>query len=690
MRLEGKQRRKDGTTFAVEIEASRIDQEGHPLVLTLVRNVDERKQADTQIKRAKEFAEKVINTSPGITFIVDLKTTAIQFVNQQTEEVLGYSIQELQQGGLEFIRELLHPEDVEPFVERVARWNTIENDELMHVELRVKDASGNWRWFEIRETVFQRDEDDQVLQVIGTAVDVTDRVEAERALRESQERYDTAIRYARQGVWNWDVQTHEVYWSDSLFQLLGMEPGSEIPTQQRFQKLLHPSDRKHFQAEFRKFLASGNSIEFDARIWHQSEEYRWFRISGDGEYDPQDRLWKMAGTLADVHAERIAKQALSDREAQYRAVFEAAANGFLIYTLDGKLVEVNPAACQMRGYTREELLSLDPKQFVHPDSYPIFREFLETIRRGERFDGQAVGLRKDGSKFEVIIVGVPYQVGDQVMALASVIDITERQRAEAERESLIQRLEAINNELQQFTYTVSHDLKSPLITIKGFIGVLAEDLARADLKAAREDMAIIDDAADKMKQLLDDLLELSRIGRVVNTYSEVSLSDVVEEVTLLLAGEIEQRQAQLDVDIQCGNIQGDRIRLRQVIQNLLDNAIKHGSKEQPRVRIYGRDIENGVRLWIEDNGGGVPSRFHDKIFGLFEKLEPDSEGSGIGLAICKRIVEHHGGRIGIDEESGLGGCRLYVELPCNPSTPLASASSQPDHPAASGPSSSLT
>jgi signal transduction histidine kinase len=209
------------------------------------------------------------------------------------------------------------------------------------------------------------------------------------------------------------------------------------------------------------------------------------------------------------------------------------------------------------------------------------------------------------------------------LALASVIDITERQRAEAERESLIRSLEAINNELQQFTYTVSHDLKSPLITIKGFVGVLGEDLARGDTEAAREDMAIIDEAADKMKLLLEDLLELSRIGRVVNAYSEVALNEVVEEVTLLLSGEIENRHVQLETDVECSKIQGDRLRLRQVIQNLIDNAIKYGAVENPVVRITARDVEQGVRLWVEDNGQGISNEFHEKIFGLFEKLEAE-------------------------------------------------------------------
>ncbi|MEX1040211.1 MAG: PAS domain S-box protein [Pirellulaceae bacterium] len=534
-RLDGTQRRKDGSTFAVEIEASRIDQEGQPLILTLVRNVQERKEAELEIRKAKDFAEKVIDTSPGLTFIVDLLTSEIQFVNEHAVGVFGYTSEEIQQGGLKLIRERLHPDYVEAFEQRFKRWSTVLDDELVQIELQIKDGSGDWRWLEVRETVFQRDHSGNVRQIIGTVVDVTQRNEAVMALRTS--------------------------------------------------------------------------------------------------------------------------------ETQYRSIFEAAANGFLLFTMEGKLVEANPAACQMRGYTREELLTLDPKQFVHPDWHHVFFRFLETVKRGERFESQSVGLRKDGSQFAAIIVGVPYQVGDQAMALASVVDITERQKAEAERESLIHSLEAINNELQQFTYTVSHDLKSPLITIKGFMGILAQDLERGDAEAAREDLAIIDEAAEKMKQLLEDLLELSRIGRVVNPYSNVALADVVDEVTMLLSGDIERRQVDLSIDIDCTPIPGDRLRLRQVIQNLLDNAIKYGAAEHPVVLIEARETASGVRLTVEDNGRGISPQFTEKIFGLFEKLEPDSDGSGIGLSICQRIIEHHGGRIGVEPGLKLGGARFYFEIP---------------------------
>lgn len=662
-RLDGTQRRKDGSTFAVEVEASRVDQEGHPLILTLVRNVQQRKEAELEIQKAKEFAEKVIDTSPGITFVVDLQTSEIQFVNGQAVGILGYTSEEIQAGGIEFVRERLHPDHVEEFTQRMKRWSSIEDDELLHVELQLKDRFGTWRWFEIRETIFQREPTGQVRQVIGTAIDVTDRAEAVKALRVSEHRFDSAIRYARQGVWSWDAPMREVFWSTSMFQLFGIDSEKFKPTQEAFFELMHPDDRAGHAEEFQRFLASRTIFECDSRIRHSSGEYRWYRISGDGEFDAQGNLVRMAGTISDIHAERVAQQALADREAQYRSIFEAAANGFLLYTIDGKLVEANPAACQMRGYTREELLALDPKQFVHPTSHPTFFQFLETVKRGERFEAQSVGLRKDGSQFTAIIVGVPYRVGDQVMALASVVDITERQKAEAERESLIHSLEAINNELQQFTYTVSHDLKSPLITIKGFMGILAQDLERGDAEAAREDLAIIDEAAEKMKQLLEDLLELSRIGRVVNPYSEVALADVVDEVTMLLSGDIERRQVKLSIDIDCSEVQGDHLRLRQVIQNLLDNAIKYGAAKNPVVLIEARDTAEGVRLTIEDNGRGISPQFSEKIFGLFEKLEPDSDGSGIGLSICQRIIEHHGGQIGIEPGLKLGGARFYFELP---------------------------
>jgi signal transduction histidine kinase len=217
-------------------------------------------------------------------------------------------------------------------------------------------------------------------------------------------------------------------------------------------------------------------------------------------------------------------------------------------------------------------------------------------------------------------------------------------------------LEAKNAELERFTYTVSHDLKSPLITIKGYVGMLRKDLAEANEDSIEDDLRRIANAADKMGQLLDDLLELSRVGRLVNLPQRVPLRELVEEAIELLRGQIEVRNVHVQIAPNLPVAFGDRARLLEVLQNLIDNAVKYmGDQPDPVIEIDTRRDGNETVCYVRDNGVGIEPRFHDKIFRLFDQLDPKVEGSGIGLALAKRIVELHGGRIWVESPgSGQG------------------------------------
>jgi signal transduction histidine kinase len=234
-------------------------------------------------------------------------------------------------------------------------------------------------------------------------------------------------------------------------------------------------------------------------------------------------------------------------------------------------------------------------------------------------------------------------------------EITERQRVEAERERLLAEQEARNAEMERFTYTVSHDLKSPLITIRGFLGLLEQDAIRGNVECMQTDIAYIHTAAATMQRLLDELLELSRIGRVVHPLTEIPLSALAHEAVTLVAGQIAARGVQVYIAPDLPVVVGDRPRLLEVLQNLVDNAVKFmGTQPTPRIEIGCRQEEKKTVYYVQDNGVGIDPRYHEKVFGLFERLEPESDGTGIGLALVKRIIEVHGGRIWV--ESAGQGC----------------------------------
>jgi len=242
--------------------------------------------------------------------------------------------------------------------------------------------------------------------------------------------------------------------------------------------------------------------------------------------------------------------------------------------------------------------------------------------------------------------------------------IRELKLAKEQREALIRQLEDKNAELERFTYTVSHDLKSPLITIKGFLGLAQGDAAKGDAVQMKSDMERIANAADKMSMLLDELLEFSRIGRIVNPAQRVSLAELAREAVELTLGQIQNRGVQVEIASDLPVASVDRSRFLQVLENLIDNAVKFmGDQPEPKVRIGVRYSGDEAVCCVSDNGMGIDLRYRDKIFGLFEKLDPKSQGTGVGLAIVKRVIEIHGGRIWIESEGVGKGATVCFTVP---------------------------
>jgi len=257
---------------------------------------------------------------------------------------------------------------------------------------------------------------------------------------------------------------------------------------------------------------------------------------------------------------------------------------------------------------------------------------------------------------------VLYENGVCAGTLSSGLDITDQREVGDELRSSCDDLAEKNAELARFVYTVSHDLKSPLVTIKGYIGLLIDNINDGSYSEVQKNAMTINRAADKMRQLLDELLRLSKVGRVCGDHVcrplNVIVSDVIFNINGICGG------IEIIVQPDMPELCGDEIRLSELLQNLIENAIKYmGDQDNPRIEITASVEDNEIVCCVSDNGIGIEEAYLEKIFNLFEKLDPDVPGSGVGLAVAKRIVEVHHGRIWCESTGPGKGSRFYFSIP---------------------------
>ncbi len=362
----------------------------------------------------------------------------------------------------------------------------------------------------------------------------------------------------------------------------------------------------------------------------------------------------------DVTAQTQAQNALFRSEARMRAMLTATPDMMFELNRDGAILQFIPSASMRPIAPPEEFVGKTVKEVIPSIADQTAFATRRALESGQMqaFEYQ---LEQGGEKktFEARLVATGT---DTVVAI--VRDVTLLKWAFSEREKLILELESKNAELERFVYTVSHDLKSPLVTIVGFLGYLEEDLNRGNMENLQKDMKRIYLAAYRMQDLLQDLLELSRVGRAMNPPAEIPFEELAREAIELTEGRLHERGVRTLVNPDLPVVRGDRKRLLELLQNLIDNAAKYmGDQSDPLIEIgYEKPV-----FYIRDNGMGIAPEYHETIFGLFNKLDPNTEGTGVGLALAKRIVEFHGGRLWVESELGKGSTFYFtIGLPPDP------------------------
>ena len=517
--------------------------------------------------------------------------------------------------------------------------------------------------------------------VLAMYYDITEQKNAQRAVQASEQNYRNFIEQSMEGIWflNFDQsipislpaeeQVELIYkygyiaeCNDELARMYGYNSSAEMLGVRLLDvEAGEELNATNYQATLklvREGYRSGGR-ETAERTREGKTVYFLNNAVGVIEDDCLVGLW---GTQLDITVLKNTEEALRRSEARTRALLDAMPDMIFEFKRDGTILQFISSAMnpllppeQFLGKTIREVLPA-----VSDQTYFAIERALES-GHVHAFEYQLLH-EAENKTFEARVSPLS---ADTVLAI--VRDVSLQKWIQGEREKLIGELELKNAELERFTYTVSHDLKSPLITIKGFLGFLKADTQSGNMQRVESDLQRIGDAADKMQLLLHDLLELSRIGRLVNKSQSIDLNEMISEVLELLHGRLHAGTVAIRVSVaeKLPTIYGDRPRLFEVLQNLVDNAAKFmGDQRNPLIEVgqEGSTEDGNPILFVRDNGIGIDPKFKDRIFGLFDKLDPRTEGTGIGLALAKRIIEFHGGRIWVESELGKGAT-FYFTLP---------------------------
>ncbi len=305
-------------------------------------------------------------------------------------------------------------------------------------------------------------------------------------------------------------------------------------------------------------------------------------------------------------------------------------------------------------------------QCVHPEDRSLIETRVRaTLSSDMPYDVEHRILWPDGSIRWLAGKGRVYRAADgRPLSMAgTVMDVTDRKQGDLERERLLHDLEGRTAEMESFVYTISHDLKAPLITISGFARLLQTDLARGDAGQATDSLGEILKACGGMQALIEDLLALARTGLIVGEPKEIVLADLFAELRSRCAHHIEQEQASVQLLGDLPRLRVDPVRFGQVLQNLVENALTfHRPGVPPKVELGATRVDGEFRLYVRDNGIGIPAAYQERIFGLFQRLDNRTAGTGVGLAIVRRIVEMHGGRVWVESRPGAGST-FWIALP---------------------------
>jgi len=508
--------------------------------------------------------------------------------------------------------------------------------------------------------------------LVGVIVDITARKNAEARLRESEERFRAVVDSANEGILVYDKALNIIAGNQAAERIIGL-PLVDIIGAAGFTSLLpcvHADGRPLGEKDrpTRVTLRSGEGLtNYVVGIQRPEGRLTWLSVNTAFLRHPGQADWYgIVSTIGDITAQRNAEMALRESEARFRQTFELAAAG-IAHVVDGRFTRVNRSLCEILGRSEAQLLGSSVKDVSHPEdrdvSDPIRKRILAGEAEAVRFEKRY--LRPGGQVVwaEVVIALVRNEARAPLYEIAIFHDITERKQAEAALAAAHDELKRSNAELEQFAYVASHDLQEPLRMVSSYTQLVQRRYGDRLDGDAKEFMGFVVEGAARMKQLIEDLLAYSRVGTRGKEFQPVEVEAPLRRAISNLRTAIEESSAAVTWD-PLPTASADDMQLTQLFQNLIGNALKFRSSSVPRIHVAAKELDAEWEFAVADNGIGIEPQYFERIFMVFQRLHNKTEypGTGIGLAICKKVVERHGGRIWVTSQPGAGSS-FHFTLP---------------------------
>ncbi len=623
-------------------------------------DITDRKHAETAVRESEERWRSILNSANDGLLVYD-RSLNVTFVNRAAERILGLPAAEIiGAAGFASLLPCVHEDGspLDPETERPTRVTVRTGRPLTGYVVGIKRPEGAVTWLSVNTGFLRRRDESDWYGVVSTISDITARKNAELLLRESEARYRHTFEHAASGMAHIGLDRRFIRVNRRLCEILGYTEEELLGL--RGKDISHPEDLDIINAQRPRIYAGEiEAVHLEKRYLRKDRSLVWVGFTMTLERDAAGKPLYEIAVFNDITAQRVAEARLRESEARFRQTFEYAEDGIAHVGLDGRFLLVNRRLCEMLGYSEADLLGRSVKEISHPEDRDLTDAERGRVHEGEvdsvRFEKRY--LRKDGAMvwvdLAVALTRDPH--GHPQYEIAVFNDITERKRTEAALKEAHEELKRSNSELEQFAYVASHDLQEPLRMVASYTQLVMRRYGDKLDKDAHEFMHYVVDGAARMKQLIEDLLAYSRVGTRHRDFKPIEVEAALKRALANLRAAIEESGAAVTWD-PLPTVKADEVQLPQLFQNLIGNALKFRGTEVPRIHIEVKESPSEWQLTVRDNGIGIEPQYFERIFMLFQRLHTkgDYPGTGIGLAICKKVVERHGGRIWVESKLGEG------------------------------------